>query len=73
MMASLTEGDFARVLLIDGSEQTTDFQLSDAQRRPQDAHQLILCDRTVLFCLKHLKTSQKHQTLRAEHHQHHHI
>lgn len=59
MNASLTEADFARVLFIDGSEQTADFELSDAQRCPQDAHQLVLRDRTVLLGLKHLKTSHK--------------
>lgn len=49
------ESDFAGVLVIDGSEQTADFEFSNAQRRPQHTHQLVLCDRTVLFCLEHLE------------------
>ncbi len=65
-MISLTEADFARVPFIDGSEQTADFELSDAQRRPQDAHQLSLYDRTILVCLKHLKNHRnQHESLHS--------
>lgn len=67
MNGSLTESDFPSVLVIDGSEQSADFEFSNAQRRPQHTHQLVLCDRTVLFCLEHLKAMHTSH-LRAEHH-----
>lgn len=67
MNGSLTESDFSSVLVIDGSEQSADFEFSNAQRRPQHTHQLILCDRAVFFCLEHLKAMHTSH-LRAEHH-----
>ena len=52
----LTEGEFARVVDVDGAEEACHAEVSHSQGRSQDAGQLTLRQRPVLLRLEHLRS-----------------